>query len=62
MDEHIDIVHQFVDKPASLKVLDDLRKDILERNRGRELINNVSSLRVVEDGYIKKLGVSINVN
>jgi hypothetical protein len=59
MDEYTDVVHQFVGKPASLKVLDDLRKDLLERNSGRELIKNVSSLRVVEDGYIKKLGVSI---
>lgn len=57
-----DLLHEYLDRRSTPKLLNDLHKDLLDRQREGRLeisLPNVSSVRVEdEDGYLSKLGVS----
>jgi len=56
-----DLLHEYLDKRNTPKTIAELHNELLERQReyGRErMLPNVSTLKVIDDGYIKKLAVS----
>jgi hypothetical protein len=53
-----DLVSEYVDKRNSSKTLEALHNELLERQREHILMPNVSTIKVVSDGYLDKIGVS----